>query len=110
MHSRHRAGDDADPSGPWPLLPALLVKPGMTGLWQVSGRSSLTCEEPVRLDLRYVEIRAPAPDLLILWKTVGAVLRSRGAYRPGAAACGPLRRTASPAPRGARRRAGPGAG
>lgn len=58
----------------------LLVKPGMTGLWQVSGRSSLTWEESVRLDLRYVENWTPALDLLILWKTVGAVLRSRGAY------------------------------
>ncbi|MEJ8278259.1 sugar transferase [Pseudonocardia spirodelae] len=58
----------------------LLVKPGMTGLWQVSGRSSLTWEESVRLDLRYVENWNVALDLLILWKTVGAVLRSRGAY------------------------------
>lgn len=79
MHSGHRAGDDADPSGPWPLLPALSVEPGMTGRWQVSGRSSLTWEESVRLDLRYVENWTPALDLLILWKTVGAVLRSRGA-------------------------------
>ncbi|MBN9795630.1 sugar transferase [Pseudonocardia sp. TMWB2A] len=58
----------------------LLVKPGMTGLWQVSGRSTLTWEESVRLDLRYVENWTPALDLLILWKTIGAVLRSRGAY------------------------------
>ncbi|MEU9821829.1 sugar transferase [Pseudonocardia alni] len=58
----------------------LLVKPGMTGLWQVSGRSSLTWEESVRLDLRYVENWTPALDLLILWKTVGAVLSGRGAY------------------------------
>ncbi|MCM3846427.1 sugar transferase [Pseudonocardia sp. DR1-2] len=58
----------------------LLVKPGMTGLWQVSGRSSLTWEESIRLDLRYVENWTPALDLLILWKTVGAVLGGRGAY------------------------------
>ncbi|MFP5023366.1 sugar transferase [Pseudonocardia phyllosphaerae] len=58
----------------------LLVRPGMTGLWQVSGRSSLTWEESVRLDLRYVENWSPALDLLILWKTFGAVVRSRGAY------------------------------
>lgn len=58
----------------------LLVRPGMTGLWQVSGRSSLTWEESVRLDLRYVENWSPALDLLIVWKTFGAVLRSRGAY------------------------------
>ncbi|WP_226366702.1 sugar transferase [Pseudonocardia sp. ICBG162] len=58
----------------------LLVKPGMTGLWQVSGRSTLTWEESVRLDLRYVENWTPALDLLILWKTLGAVLSGRGAY------------------------------
>ncbi|MER5669729.1 sugar transferase [Pseudonocardia alni] len=58
----------------------LLVKPGMTGLWQVSGRSTLTWEESVRLDLRYVENWTPALDLLILWKTLGAVLTGRGAY------------------------------
>ncbi|GAA1384350.1 sugar transferase [Pseudonocardia kongjuensis] len=58
----------------------LLVRPGMTGLWQVSGRSSLTWEESIRLDLRYVENWSVALDLLILWKTFGAVLRSRGAY------------------------------
>ncbi|WFG46849.1 sugar transferase [Pseudonocardia alni] len=58
----------------------LLVRPGMTGLWQVSGRSSLTWEESVRLDLRYVENWSPALDLLILWKTFGAVLRSQGAH------------------------------
>ena len=58
----------------------LLVRPGMTGLWQVSGRSDLSWEESVRLDLRYVENWSPALDLSILWKTVGAVVRGRGAY------------------------------
>ena len=58
----------------------LLVRPGMTGLWQVSGRSDLSWEESVRLDLRYVENWSPALDLSILWKTVGAVFRGRGAY------------------------------
>ncbi|GAA4853182.1 sugar transferase [Actinomycetospora corticicola] len=58
----------------------LLVRPGMTGLWQVSGRSDLSWEESVRLDLRYVENWSPALDATILWKTVGAVLGSRGAY------------------------------
>jgi exopolysaccharide biosynthesis polyprenyl glycosylphosphotransferase len=58
----------------------LLVKPGLTGLWQVSGRSNLTWEESVRLDLRYVENWSPALDLLILWKTIGAVVRRTGAY------------------------------
>ena len=58
----------------------LLVKPGLTGLWQVSGRSDLTWEESVRLDLHYVENWSVALDFMILWKTVGAVLRGRGAY------------------------------
>ncbi|HEY4629941.1 MAG TPA: sugar transferase, partial [Blastococcus sp.] len=58
----------------------LLVKPGLTGLWQISGRSDLSWEESVRLDLRYVENWSLTLDLLILWKTASAVLRSRGAY------------------------------
>lgn len=58
----------------------LLVKPGLTGLWQISGRSDLSWEESVRLDLRYVENWSLALDLLILWKTAAAVIRSRGAY------------------------------
>ncbi|MGH4001311.1 MAG: sugar transferase, partial [Pseudonocardiaceae bacterium] len=58
----------------------LLVKPGLTGLWQISGRSDLSWEESVRLDLRYVENWSLALDALIIWKTVGAVLRGTGAY------------------------------
>jgi exopolysaccharide biosynthesis polyprenyl glycosylphosphotransferase len=58
----------------------LLVKPGLTGLWQVSGRSDLPWEEAVRLDLRYVENWSLAVDLLILWKTGRAVLSRSGAY------------------------------
>ncbi len=58
----------------------LLVKPGLTGLWQVSGRSDLTWEEAVRLDLRYVENWSFTLDLMILWKTGGAIMRGRGAY------------------------------
>jgi exopolysaccharide biosynthesis polyprenyl glycosylphosphotransferase len=78
--------------GPRPPLPAevatygreaqrrLLVKPGLTGLWQISGRSDLSWEQSVRLDLRYVENWNLALDALILWKTVGAVVNGRGAY------------------------------
>jgi exopolysaccharide biosynthesis polyprenyl glycosylphosphotransferase len=78
--------------GPRPPLPAevaryegsvsrrLLVKPGLTGLWQISGRSDLPWEEAVRLDLRYVENWSLALDALILCKTASAVLFSRGAY------------------------------
>lgn len=58
----------------------LRVKPGLTGLWQVSGRSDLSWEESVRLDLRYVDNWSLAMDLLILWKTVRAVLGANGAY------------------------------
>jgi exopolysaccharide biosynthesis polyprenyl glycosylphosphotransferase len=58
----------------------LLVQPGLTGLWQVSGRSDLTWEESVRLDLRYVENWSLLLDLMIMWKTAFAVVRARGAY------------------------------
>ncbi|MGH3566924.1 MAG: sugar transferase [Pseudonocardia sp.] len=58
----------------------LLVKPGMTGLWQVSGRSDLSWEESVRLDLRYVENWTLAMDAMILWKTIRAGLSGDGAY------------------------------
>ncbi|MBV1849182.1 sugar transferase [Catellatospora tritici] len=78
--------------GPRPPLPVevaayaddvrrrLAVKPGMTGLWQVSGRSDLPWEEAVRLDLRYVENWSMSMDLLILLRTLTAVVRSSGAY------------------------------
>lgn len=58
----------------------LLVKPGLTGLWQVSGRSDLTWAESVRLDLRYVEDWSLALDAVILWKTFRAVFKGQGAY------------------------------
>jgi lipopolysaccharide/colanic/teichoic acid biosynthesis glycosyltransferase len=58
----------------------LLVKPGLTGLWQVSGRSDLTWAESIRLDLRYVEDWSLALDMVILWKTVRAVVGGAGAY------------------------------
>jgi exopolysaccharide biosynthesis polyprenyl glycosylphosphotransferase len=56
-----------------------LVTPGLTGLWQVSGRSHLEGDEAIRLDLRYVENWSLSLDLLILWKTISAVLTRRGA-------------------------------
>lgn len=56
-----------------------LVTPGLTGLWQVSGRSDLEGDDAVRLDLRYVENWTFTLDLLILWKTASAVLAKRGA-------------------------------
>jgi exopolysaccharide biosynthesis polyprenyl glycosylphosphotransferase len=78
--------------GPRPALPdeaaryaehmrrRLMVMPGMTGLWQVNGRSDLSFEESVRLDLRYVENWSFVLDLQILWKTCAAVLSGSGAY------------------------------
>jgi exopolysaccharide biosynthesis polyprenyl glycosylphosphotransferase len=58
----------------------LLVKPGITGLWQVSGRADLSWEEAVRLDLRYVEDWSLGLDIVILARTMTAVLRGSGAY------------------------------
>ena len=78
--------------GPRPALPEqtalyadhvrrrLVVKPGVTGMWQVNGRSNLSWEETVRLDLRYVENWSLALDLQILWKTFSVVLKRSGAY------------------------------
>ena len=58
----------------------LLTKPGITGLWQVSGRSDLSWEESVKIDLFYVENWSITGDLVILLKTVRAVFGSHGAY------------------------------
>jgi len=58
----------------------LLIKPGVTGAWQVSGRAALPWEEAVRLDLRYVENWSVWTDGLLLLKTLRAVLLPRGAY------------------------------
>ncbi|HLK01167.1 MAG TPA: sugar transferase [Streptosporangiaceae bacterium] len=78
--------------GPRPALPGeaaryadhvrrrLVVKPGLTGLWQVNGRSDLPWDESVRLDLRYVENWSFTLDLQILWKTISVLLRGSGAY------------------------------
>jgi exopolysaccharide biosynthesis polyprenyl glycosylphosphotransferase len=78
--------------GPRPALPEeaakyadhvrrrLVVKPGLTGMWQVNGRSDLSWDETVRLDLRYVENWSFALDLQILWKTFSVIFRGAGAY------------------------------
>lgn len=57
-----------------------LVKPGITGLWQVSGRSDLSWDDSVRIDVRYVENWSLTYDLMIMGKTLKAVLRGDGAY------------------------------
>jgi len=62
------------------LTRRLKVRPGMTGLWQVSGRSDLTAEESERLDLYYVDNWSILHDVHILWKTVRVVLTGSGAY------------------------------
>ncbi len=78
--------------GPRPALPSevdrydkyvrrrLAVRPGLSGLWQVSGRSNLSWDETVRLDLYYVDNWSMMQDLNILVRTIGAVLRPDGAY------------------------------
>jgi exopolysaccharide biosynthesis polyprenyl glycosylphosphotransferase len=58
----------------------LFVKPGLTGLWQISGRADLHWDEAVRLDLRYVENWSLALDALIIWKTLFVVAKRSGAY------------------------------
>ena len=78
--------------GPRPPLPSevtaydgtvfrrLYIKPGITGLWQVSGRSDLSWDESVRLDLRYVENWSVMNDLQIMWRTAKVMVRPSGAY------------------------------
>ncbi|CAA0128256.1 UDP-glucose:undecaprenyl-phosphate glucose-1-phosphate transferase [Mycolicibacterium vanbaalenii] len=78
--------------GPRPLVPGegesiehfvqrrALVKPGMTGLWQVSGRSDVSDDERIRLDHSYVDNWSVVQDLVIVWRTVRAVLKRDGAY------------------------------
>jgi lipopolysaccharide/colanic/teichoic acid biosynthesis glycosyltransferase len=61
-------------------LKRLDVTPGLTGLWQVSGRSDLSFDEMVKLDLYYAENWSLAFDMVIILKTVPAVARSEGAY------------------------------
>jgi lipopolysaccharide/colanic/teichoic acid biosynthesis glycosyltransferase len=58
----------------------VIVKPGITGLWQISGRSDLSWEESIRLDLFYVENWSLTLDAVIVLKTFAAVLRGDGAY------------------------------
>ncbi|MCR2808949.1 MULTISPECIES: sugar transferase [unclassified Microbacterium] len=78
--------------GPRPPLPSevggydgavfrrLYIKPGITGLWQVSGRSDLSWEQSVRLDLHYVENWSLMTDLMIIWRTARVMIRPQGAY------------------------------
>jgi lipopolysaccharide/colanic/teichoic acid biosynthesis glycosyltransferase len=61
-------------------LRRLEVRPGLTCLWQIGGRSDLSFEEQVTLDLHYIDITRPAEEIAIVAKTVPAVLTGRGAY------------------------------
>ncbi|MGO4601078.1 sugar transferase [Terrabacter sp. 2YAF2] len=58
----------------------LKTKPGMTGMWQVSGRNDVEWDEAVRMDLYYVENWSLSLDLVLVWRTIFAVLQGRGAY------------------------------
>lgn len=58
----------------------LYIKPGLTGLWQVSGRSDLPEDEALRLDLYYVENWSLLGDLMIMWRTLKVMLNGKGAY------------------------------
>jgi exopolysaccharide biosynthesis polyprenyl glycosylphosphotransferase len=83
---------DMSAVGPRPPLPSevaeyhgrvyrrLYINPGITGLWQVSGRSDLSWEESVRLDLRYVENWSVMTDLMIMWRTAAIMMKPDGAY------------------------------
>ena len=62
------------------VLRRLYIKPGLTGMWQISGRSNLSWEDSVRLDLYYVENWSLAGDLMILWRTAKVVIKPDGAY------------------------------
>ena len=78
--------------GPRPPLPSevmsydgkvyrrLYIKPGITGLWQISGRSDLSWDDTIRLDLRYVENWSVMSDLMIMWRTAKVMLAPKGAY------------------------------
>jgi lipopolysaccharide/colanic/teichoic acid biosynthesis glycosyltransferase len=62
------------------LTPRHAVPAGVTGWWQINGRSRVTADEALRLDLFYIENWSPTLDLYILLKTFGAVVRRQGAY------------------------------
>ena len=62
------------------ILPRLYSKPGITGLWQVSGRADTTFDEQLELDKRYIKQQSFVNDIKILLATVPAVLGAKGAY------------------------------
>jgi lipopolysaccharide/colanic/teichoic acid biosynthesis glycosyltransferase len=62
------------------VLRRLYIKPGLTGMWQINGRSELNWRDSVRLDLYYVENWSLAGDLIILWRTAKMLINPVGAY------------------------------
>ena len=64
----------------WDYLQRYVIKPGLTGMWQINGRSDLSWEESVRLDLYYVENWSLTVDFVIMWRTVRVLFEHRGAY------------------------------
>jgi len=70
---------EADKYGKWKMN-LLTVKPGITGMWQISGRSDVTYAERVRLDMQYIRNYSFWLDLMILFRTIPAVIKGRGAY------------------------------
>ena len=70
---------EAEQYEPWHLRRVLESKPGITGLWQIEGRSRVSFDEMVRMDLRYIQNQSLWLDLKILLKTVVVVVRCEGA-------------------------------
>jgi lipopolysaccharide/colanic/teichoic acid biosynthesis glycosyltransferase len=62
------------------VLRRLYIKPGLTGMWQINGRSELNWQDSVRLDLYYVENWSLAGDLIIIWRTAKMLIKPVGAY------------------------------
>jgi lipopolysaccharide/colanic/teichoic acid biosynthesis glycosyltransferase len=71
--------EEMDKYGRW-RWNLLTVKPGITGLWQISGRSDVSYEERVRLDMYYIRNYTLWLDVLILWRTLPTVVGRQGAY------------------------------
>ncbi len=65
---------------PWHLRRIWEAKPGITGLWQIIGRSTTTYDEQVRLDLEYIQKRSLGFNIWILYRTVGTVIRRQGGF------------------------------
>jgi lipopolysaccharide/colanic/teichoic acid biosynthesis glycosyltransferase len=72
-------GYEVDRYAPWHLERLVVAKPGITGLWQVEGRSRVSFDEMVRMDLRYAKAWNVWFDVKLLFRTIGVVLKTTGA-------------------------------